>query len=188
MIRLDSIVSLIRPYIAEVVAEGGRAVDATAGNGHDTLFLARLVGTSGQVWAFDVQPAALECTGTLLREEGRGGSLALIPVGHERLDEYLDHPVDAVMFNLGYLPGGDREVTTSAHTTVMALEQALAILRVGGRISVVCYPGHQGGAEETEAVRRWCAALPPGYFAVVALEVLNREGQPPLAFIIEKVR
>mgnify|MGYP000182790787 CR=1 FL=1 len=187
MNRLDSVVSLVQRYIGEVVRDGGRAVDATAGNGHDTLFLARLVGTAGRVWAFDVQVEALARARRLLLEEGLAGRVRFIQAGHESMDRYLDGPVDAVMFNLGYLPGGPRAITTRAETTVAALRLALDALRPGGRISLVCYPGHPSGGPETEAVTALCATLPPRYFAVVGLRVLNREGRPPLAIIIEKV-
>jgi ubiquinone/menaquinone biosynthesis C-methylase UbiE len=187
MNRLDSMVSLVHQHIAAVVPKGGRAVDATAGNGQDTLFLARLVGPAGRVWAFDIQPAALARTQRLLLDEGVSGRVHLVPAGHEELDRHLDGPVDAVMFNLGYLPGGNRKVTTRAETTATALRRALAVLRLGGRASLVCYPGHPEGARETAAVEDLCAALPPRFFAVVSFRVVNRQGQPPLAIIIEKV-
>lgn len=187
MKRLDDVVSLLHRCIAEVVPAGGRAVDATAGNGLDTVFLARLVGPSGRVWAFDVQPDALDRTRGLLAREGLSKQVCLVRSGHERLNQYVDGPVDAVVFNLGYLPRGNREVTTRAETTVTALRQALEILKKGGRAGLVCYPGHLEGERETEAVARACADLPPRHFAVVSFSVVNRSGRPPLAFIIEKV-
>lgn len=109
MIRITEIA---QKQVAEVLREGDRAVDATAGNGWDTLFLARLVGPDGRVYAFDIQQAALDETAALLRKNKLLERVDLIHAGHEAMASYVKEPVAAVMFNLGYLPGGDHSIVT----------------------------------------------------------------------------
>jgi tRNA A58 N-methylase Trm61 len=141
--------------VAEVVKPGETVVDATAGNGHDTLFLAGLVGEQGRVVAFDVQEAAIESTRRRLEDAGVLERTELWAESHARMGERIESGVAAVMFNLGYLPGGDHELITRTEETLRALEVAVGLLRPGGVMTVVCYPGHEGGDEEAAAVRDW---------------------------------
>lgn len=145
--------------IGSIVGEGDCAVDATCGNGHDTLMLARLVGESGHVWAFDIQSEAVEETGRKLAAAVLSERVTLVKQGHENLRKHVGSTVKAVLFNLGYLPGGSRDIITAPDTTVSALEQAFELLEPGGFILVAIYPGHNGGVEEQSAVESW-AALP----------------------------
>lgn len=139
--------------------DGGLAVDATAGNGHDTAFLARLAGTRGRVAAFDVQPAALAATRERLEKEGLGGNVELHLRGHETMAETLGAEwrgnVRAAFFNLGYLPKSDRALTTRAETTLAALDAAWTLLAPGGFISLTVYTRHAGGFEESAQVAAW---------------------------------
>lgn len=194
-----SVLSAAQRWVAERAAPGSVAIDATAGSGVDTLFLARTIGAGGHVYAFDVQEAAIARTRARLEAAGRageapasggrrggsaGGGLApvtLLLAGHERMAELVapEHrgAVRAVMFNLGYLPGegGDRRVITRPETTLAAMEAALGLMAPGGVLTAVVYPGHEGGDAEAEAVERWMAALPP----TVAQAVQYRYPQKP---------
>ena len=97
------------------VPAGGVYIDATMGQGQDTLFLCRLAGEEGQVWAFDIQGKALELTRELLEREGMDKRARLILCGHEHMDRYLEpERVDGICFNFGYLPGGDHRIATQA--------------------------------------------------------------------------
>lgn len=150
--------------LAQVVRAGDFAIDATIGNGHDTLFLAKL-GVS--VIGFDVQEQAIENTESRIREAGCWGDVMLFKVGHENMLEYVPRKwvanVRVIMFNLGYLPGGDKQIITRPQTTVDALRVAYEDLLVeGGYLSIVVYPDHPGGAEEAEAVREWVGRLKDG--------------------------
>ena len=139
--------------ISEVVKEGDLVVDATAGNGHDTLFLAGLVGEAGKVMAFDVQRAAIDSTRERLEKAGVGERVDLFHESHGKLLERAGRgSVAAVMFNLGYLPGGDHEVITEVGETGKAVVQSLFVLKPGGVMTIVCYTGHPGGEEEAEVV------------------------------------
>ncbi|MFC7337255.1 class I SAM-dependent methyltransferase [Haloferula chungangensis] len=139
--------------VAEVVKEGDLAVDATAGNGHDTLFLAGLVGESGRVLAFDVQEAAILSTRKRVSDAGVESRVELRHESHGKLLERVGRGgASAVMFNLGYLPGGDHAVTTEVGESSKAVVQGLFALKPGGVMTIVCYTGHPGGAEEAAVV------------------------------------
>ncbi|MCB1792528.1 MAG: methyltransferase domain-containing protein [Gammaproteobacteria bacterium] len=157
--RRPPLTAVAQHAVAEVVGSGDRVVDATVGNGHDTLFLARQVAPDGRVIGFDVQPAALDATLTRLREAGLDGVATLLASGHEHLHDAVPAgwrgDVGAVMFNLGYLPGGDKTRITQAPTTLAALDQAAALLRAGGLLSLLVYRGHAGAADEAAAVASW---------------------------------
>ena len=152
---------MAQEYLAPVLHAGSLAVDATAGNGHDTAFLARHTLPGGQVAAFDVQPEALEATRAALTAAGLVGRVWLIHDGHQHMDRYLaswQGRVDAVMFNLGYLPGADHGLTTRTETTLAALQEAARLLHPDGRMTIMSYPGHPAGADEDAAIRRWLAS------------------------------
>lgn len=158
--------------VAEVVKPGDLVVDATVGNGHDTLFLAQLVGGEGEVIGFDVQAAAIEATRKRLEEAGVAGRVKLLCESHGDLLQHAGREaVSAVMFNLGYLPGGDHELITEVAETAKAVVQALFSLKSGGVMTIVCYTGHPGGADEAETV-------------VMGLKQIQREG-PSGAFALE---
>ena len=178
-----SLVQLSHRLLEEVLRPGDIAIDATVGNGHDTLFLASRVGTTGKVYGFDIQQAALDGAWQRLDAAGQAAQVALYHAGHETmgllLPETLQGRVRAVMFNLGYLPGGDKRRTTSASTTLAALQVALGLLVPGGVISLLAYTGHAGGREEAELVKRWAAGLPQELFAVTVEVPPSEQGNAP---------
>lgn len=175
--------------LAAVLREGDLAIDATAGNGHDTLFLARQIGESGRVIAFDIQADAIRATGARLEAEGVADRVTLIQDSHARLGEHAAAgTVAAVMFNLGYLPGGDVALITRREETLAALGQALPVLRCGGLLSIVCYPGHPGGDQESAAVVAWAAELDLKCWSV---EFERREGTlrpAPFLVLVRRIR
>lgn len=160
MIRLTT---LVHHLLAQHLRAGDHALDLTAGNGHDTLALARLVGAGGQVWAFDLQPAALEATRQRLLRCGCAEQVKLIQANHRDWPTHLPGGIRnlaAVVANLGYLPGSDQTVITSPDATLPALEAAWSALRPGGLLAVTIYRGHLGGLEEDSAIAAWVKSLP----------------------------
>ncbi len=146
--------------VRAVVRPGDHVVDATAGNGHDTLFLARLVGPDGRVIAFDVQEEAIAAARARLLGNGiTDDRVVLVHGSHSTLRQRVDRPVAVVMFNLGYLPGSDHAHTTTRDETLIALAEGWEILRESGILSVVCYRGHPGGAEEAAGVLEYAEGL-----------------------------
>jgi SAM-dependent methyltransferase len=185
---LRGAVALSHHFLRERVRPGDRVLDATCGNGHDTLLLARLVGKEGLVWAFDVQNTALETTREQLTAAGCLEQTELVPCSHERLAEFVTSPLRAAVFNLGYLPGGDRKISTKAEHTVAALRLAAELLLPGGIITVCLYTGHAGGPDEAATVEEWSSSLPPRLFNAWRSRQLNRPDTAPYLLLIEKSR
>jgi len=152
------LVEVVHDIVRASVQPGDCVIDATAGNGHDTLMLAEAVAPHGRVHAFDIQADALEQTRLLLSSELQP-LVSLHHASHGELSAHLPSSergqVAAVLFNLGYLPGGDKQLTTRAETTLQALDASLEWLRPGGLLSVLAYIGHPGGIEEANAVLNW---------------------------------
>lgn len=187
-----SVLSFAHQLIRQKVQPGDTVIDATIGNGVDTLFLAKLVGPSGQVYGFDIQEEAIQSTQNRLEQELPSSALyvTLIQDSHHRLVSYLPEPqqgrITAAMFNLGYLPGADTRTITRPDTTLPALEAAVASLRRGGLLTVVLYPGHEGGQEEADRVTRWAAELPQEVCQVLEYRFLNRRSGSPYLLALEK--
>ncbi|KAL3508251.1 hypothetical protein ACH5RR_027652 [Cinchona calisaya] len=138
----------------QLVRKGDVVIDATCGNGHDTLALLNLVAdrtcSGGHVYAMDIQKVALESTSLLLDQSlspDERKHVELFLMCHSKMEEVVPSgvPVRLVAFNLGYLPGGEKAVVTKSETTLLALEAAKRILATGGLISIVVYVGHPGG-------------------------------------------
>lgn len=145
--------------LREVVHDGDLVIDATAGNGHDTVFLAECVGENGRVLAFDVQEAAIRSASERVASVGFSSRIEFHQESHANMANHVPRgSVAAVMFNLGYLPGEDHQLTTESAETLLALDAAALVLKVGGVLSVVCYPGHEAGAGESAAVEAWMSS------------------------------
>lgn len=179
-------VQLSHLLLGRFVYEGCRVVDATCGNGHDTLVLARLAGGTGRVWAFDIQEAALTATRLKLEEAGLDQRVRLVHAGHEQMGLHVGEAVHAVVFNFGYLPGGDRGIVTSLDTSLRALTIALGLLLPGGIVAAGVYPGHPGGADEGAAIEEWATTLPPTFHAW-RMGRLNTRSAAPYFILIQKV-
>ncbi|MEN8261627.1 MAG: class I SAM-dependent methyltransferase [Pseudomonadota bacterium] len=160
-----SLVDEAHSAVSDVLAPGEKAIDATVGNGHDTLFLAKGVAPGGVVFGFDIQERAIANTRERIEAEHPHCQIILIKDDHVRMPEHIpltDHgAVSAVMFNLGYLPGGCKSIITSGPSTLAALNAAYVMLRPGGILSVVAYTGHPGGREEADAVKKWALGVTP---------------------------
>jgi predicted methyltransferase len=185
-----SLVQQAHLAVAAVVESGDTVIDATVGNGHDTLFLAQQVGYSGKVYGFDIQEAALDNAYQRLQLAGQAAQVSLYHAGHEvmamLLPESAAGRVKAVMFNLGYLPGGDKQRITAATTTLAALQAALSLLAPGGVISLLAYTGHPGGREEAEQVKHWAAFLPHDLFSVGIEAAASEGGAAPEWIVIRR--
>ncbi|WP_108672208.1 tRNA (mnm(5)s(2)U34)-methyltransferase [Peribacillus acanthi] len=188
--KLQRILPFARELLHEAVNEGDIAVDATAGNGHDTLFLSKLVGESGKVFSFDIQEQAIHNTKLKLEENQLAHRATLIQQGHEHVMDFvpqeLHGKVTGAIFNLGYLPGGDKAIATHANTTIQAIEQLLEIMAPEGIIVLVIYHGHEQGAKEKEELLKYVASLPQDLAHVLNYSFLNQKNNPPFIVAIEK--
>ncbi|GKV69522.1 putative rRNA methylase YtqB [Sporosarcina sp. NCCP-2716] len=183
--QLQRILPFAKQVLSSLLEEGDTAVDATMGNGHDTEFLAKAVGRTGLVYAFDIQQAALEAT------RNRLGPLVsrteLILGSHANMAERVPAGVTAVMFNLGFLPSAEEAfVITTGETTIPAIRAALSLLKPGGIISIAVYDGHPGGAAERDAVLGFVQQLDAKDYQVIRYGTMNSLSSPPFLLLIEK--
>ncbi|MEK4084916.1 class I SAM-dependent methyltransferase [Psychrobacillus sp. FSL K6-1415] len=186
--KLKRILPFAKQLIMSTVEPGDIVVDATAGNGHDTLFLTELVGEHGHVYAFDVQEEAIVATTKRLEEANKLDKATIILDGHENLHFYIQQEVSAAIFNLGYLPGSDHEIITRGDSTQRAIESLLQLLKVGGIIVLVVYHGHLGGKEEKDSILHYVQNLSQSFVHVLSYQFLNQQNDPPFIIAIEKMK
>lgn len=181
-----NLTDLHKHFILEHLGVGDIAVDFTMGNGNDTLFLSKTVGEEGRVYAFDIQPLALESTRAHLVESGAPENYTLICDSHHNVKEYVTEPIKAGIFNLGYLPrSGKKAVTTMRATTMPAVEAALELLAPDGVLIVAIYPGHEEGALEGDMLREYFKTLSKYRICPSEFRILNSPDSPYF-FLLEK--
>ena len=165
------------------LTEEDTAVDCTCGRGHDTLFLAQ---RCRRVYSFDLQEEALSSAQKLLAEAGLAHKVEFICDSHAHAARYVTEQPAVIMFNLGYLPGGDKTLTTTAEETVRAVRAALTLLRPGGLISLTMYPGHEEGRREQEQLCRLARELPADRFHCLLADMLNQSETAPRVLLITR--
>ena len=175
----------ITEFFINTIPPGSQAIDATAGNGNDTLKLCRAVGTDGFVFAFDIQKTAISNTEKKLEENGFSNA-KLILDSHENMDNYVTDKVFAVIFNLGYLPGGDHSLCTRYETSIKAIEKALELISDNGFVSITVYYGKNSGTEEKEQVFKYLKTIDHKKYTVTVHDFYNRPNNPPITVIITK--
>lgn len=187
--RFPRTVAVAHAMLAPRVRHGDTVLDATAGNGHDTVFLADLVGDNGCVISVDIQASAIDATHLRCERLGLADRVQLICDSHTQIGTILStrniSTLSAAVFNLGYLPGGDKSLVTHPDTTITALDQTLSHLSPGGLLLIVCYPGHREGAVESDAVNQWASSLDEKKFLAVIYRSLNQSKRPPLIIAVE---
>lgn len=165
---------------------GAYVIDATVGNGYDTVFLAELVGETGKVVGFDIQKKAITNTRIRLTKAGLLHIVELYQTGHENMILHLKKQPDGILFNLGYLPGSDKEIKTQEKSTLTAVKTGLQLLKSKGIMVLVIYTGHQGGKEEEKALIEFTAGLKQEEFNVLLYSFLNQNNEPAKVLAIKK--
>lgn len=183
-----SAVNISKYIMDNYVKEGHIALDCTLGNGNDTLHLAKLVGDEGKVYGFDIQSQALEITKAKLEANNLEERVTLIHDSHEYIDKYVHKPFDIAVYNLGYLPGGDKTIITKPESTIKSLKQAIRLLKNSGIILITCYTGHKGGKEEKEVVESFLSDLDQKYINVLEFNFINQINNPPVLYGVEKIK
>src|SRR6056297_977572 len=161
-------------------------VDATCGNGNDTLFLAEKVSSQGKIYAFDIQKEAVQITKEKFDNIDYDFDIDFIVDGHENIDSYLENKIDGIIYNLGYLPGSQKDIKTEKVTTIKSLKKALELLSQVGLIVIVIYTEHQGGNEEKEAVLDFASKLDYKKYNVLHYHFINQKKNPPEVIGIKK--
>ena len=172
------LLALQKHFILEHLGEGDIAVDFTMGNGHDTEFLSKTVGERGHVYAFDIQEQAVESTSDNLRKAGCPNNYSLILDSHHNVKKYVDTPIKAGMFNLGYLPGGNKKITTMRETTMPAIEAAISLLDSDGILLIAVYPGHEEGDAEGKMICEYLSTLVRFKYCATRINILNSPTSP----------
>lgn len=183
------IIEYTHHFIRQHVEQGDTCIDATAGNGHDTLFLCELVGENGKVVAMDIQEMAVNHTKMLLQENSFEGNAEVVLDSHEHIGRYAGkESVSCIVFNLGYLPGGNHALATKAKSTITAMEASLQLLKKNGLLSVTIYSGGDSGFEEKDAVLEWMRQLDAKKYLVIVSEYYNRPNHPPIPVQIIRLK
>jgi len=185
-----SLVNTAHTLIKEVLHTGDIAIDATVGNGHDTLFLLEQVSPSGQVFGFDIQQAAIESTQEKSLQIPHPECLTLVHASHadmaNRIPVHHHGDISVIMFNLGYLPGGDKTIITCSDSTITALQSASQLVSSQGIITIMAYPGHSGGDLETAQVKNWCNQLDDKHFKSSIIYSSENKASAPILFVVQK--
>lgn len=189
----NSATDLAQSYWKSLLQEGDHVIDATLGNGYDTLFLAKIVltGGKGAIFGFDIQEQALINTWKQLASKLDEDSLKRVVLFHESHDQMkrlVKEPVKLIVYNLGYLPKGNKALTTIAASTLESISQGLNMLVEGGVLSVVCYPGHAEGEREEKAILEFVRSLPPSLWSVSYSQFVNRINAPSLLLVQKSVK
>ena len=165
-------------FLIPHIKKGGVAVDFTMGNGHDTLWLSNAVGEEGKVYAFDIQPQALESSKALLERENAPKNYTLILDSHSNVKKYVDVPFKAGMFNLGWLPGGDKSITTLRETTLPAIRDAISLMDKDAILNIAVYPGHKEGDAEGQMILDYLAGISRHRVCATLVKIVNSPTSP----------
>lgn len=182
--NLFHITKLAQDYISTVITKGDYVIDATAGNGADTVFLAEKVGENGRVYAFDIQEDAIKHTRARIAQKAYESRVQLIQDSHANINQYLQGPISCAMFNLGYLPKGDPAIITKGASSIEALKKTLDLLKVKGMITICIYVSHEGGAQEASIVETYLEGLDKQKYKVLKYSCLNDPLSPYIILIV----
>ena len=188
--NLEKVLNFAQTIIKSCTSSGDITIDATVGNGLDTLFLARLVNCNGHVYGFDIQDKAISNTYQLLKTY-KLNNVSLHKISHDKVKTIIPEvhygKITSAMFNLGYLPHGDKRITTNKETTIKAIKEVLSILKKNGIITIIIYPGHKEGKLEHDALLEYTEKLNQKQYQVLIYRFINQINNPPFMIAIEKL-
>lgn len=183
---INKITDVNKIFLEKIIEKGDTVIDATMGNGYDTVYLGNLVGENGKVYAFDVQEEALISTRKKVIRDNMEDRVELILDGHENLDKYVKENVSCIVFNLGYLPRAKHVIITKPDTTLEAIKKGLNLLKPNGIMSIAAYIGHEGGLEEKNYICEYLDNLDQQEYNVLHMEFTNQINNPPQLILVEK--
>lgn len=186
---MKGIIQFSHHLIEEAVNKGETVIDATCGNGYDTVFLSNIVGEKGHVFGFDIQEQAIQhtrenlalhkITNTTVIKDSHSNA-----IHHLTVDQLTS--LGAAIFNLGYLPGSDKGIVTKSETTILAIEGILTHLKENGIVVLVVYHGHEGGSIEKRNIMEYVQQLDQKLYSVLYYGFVNQKNTPPFIIAIEK--
>lgn len=184
--KFENIHHFIDLLLPQVLHPGDHVIDATLGNGHDAFKMGEIIGSTGVIYGFDVQKEAILHAKQRLSTLPSKPAIHLFQTGHEMMGSYITDEIDLIMFNLGYLPGGNKEKTTKAETTLLAMDASIHLLKPGGSLFIAVYPGHDEGLRELNTIQSWAENYPQKKAVIAHLYFANQRGCPPQLFVIQK--
>ena len=186
---LKGILNYAHYLLAESITKGETVIDATCGNGNDTLFLSKIVGSDGRVLAFDIQEQAIQTTKELISEHGFE-NVSVVNDSHAHIAKYvspeLEGHIGGAIFNLGYLPQSDKTIITTGPSTITAIDTILTFLKRNGLIVIVVYHGHEGGQTEKTLILDHLTRLDQKKYNVLQYGFINQKNNPPFILAIQK--
>lgn len=181
---------IAKNYWKNFLEENHVIIDATCGNGHDSLFISQILNSiNGKLFCFDIQKKAIDITYLLLKNnltEDVFEKIVLINDSHENFSEYINTKVNLVIYNLGYLPKSDKTLTTKVSTTLSSIKAALNLLDTKGAISITSYSGHPEGEAEENALLSFLCSLDNSKYNVCYHKWINKDKAPSLFWIETK--
>lgn len=191
MTRRISLTAQAHSIVQQYLAFGNFVIDATVGNGYDTVFLAKQVGNNGKVFGFDIQQQAIDSTHSRLESENIANNTQLFHCSHHKIEQIIPiafhGKIKVIMFNLGYLPGSDKSIITQVESTINALEQSIKLLVELGIITIAVYPGHTGGDMEALAIKQWSERLAISGKYNIETIYSSDKGSAPRLYIIKGI-
>lgn len=171
----------------KIVIPGDVIIDATCGNGHDLVYLAHLALTplSGWIIGIDIQQKAIDKTKELITQvlpAPLQNRIQLHLQSHETFPQTSTAP-SLIVYNLGYLPGGEKSITTQFSSTLESIKNAQSLIKAGGVISITCYPGHPEGSIEERQILQYCSQQDPKLWNVTHQQWINRRSAPSLVIL-----
>lgn len=178
---LSKITDVAKIFMGKYLDDESICIDATLGNGYDSEYLTK---KAKYVYAFDIQKKAIETSKKRIQNQ----NIKYILDGHENVDQYINKKIDLAVFNLGYLPKSNKKIITKKDTTIKAIKKISKLLKKGKAVIICSYYGHDGGLEEKNAVEDFLKGLKQTEFITAKYNLINRENNPPILYLIEKVK
>lgn len=187
ILPLKNAVNMAHVVLKPFLTKARVIVDMTCGNGHDTVYLASGMSDRAVLYAFDIQPCAIENTQIAVAAAHLEKKNIIYKLGsHDDLLNEIAKPIDIAVFNLGYLPSGNHELHTNTETTLKACKICLNKIAINGIIIIVSYPGTEAGAEECCRLQEFLQEVPQQVFHVSQWQPLNQVNDPPVLYIVQK--
>ncbi len=172
---------LIKTY----VKEHHICLDGTVGNGNDTMKILNALNGTGKIYGFDIQEDAINHTESLIFDRNYNTEVLLIKDSHEYVDRYIKERINFAIYNLGYLPGGDKNIKTNYTSTIISIKKVLDLLAPNGILLITVYLGHPGGMDEYTAINDYLETLEQKNYNVFKLKFINQKNNPPITFGVE---
>lgn len=179
--------NIVSKYLNMYIKEGDICLDATIGNGNDISAMAKLVGNNGKVYGFDIQDLAINNTKRLLESQYILDRVILINDSHENLDNHINEKLNFIIYNLGYLPKGDKIIKTNGNSTVISIKKSLKLMDINSILLITAYIGHPEGMDENIAVNEFLTSLNQRQFNVIRYDFINQINAPPILYAVEKL-